>query len=139
MVHENSTAGDCKHTPPTLTPTPTVQPELPGIDSDRHAVETRLAAMQRERNSKLVLILQLVRSAGYVGRTRDEISLALPCPIQSVTSPVLALVRDGELVETPARRNTRWGSPAVVLVHVTFDQWREHDEADAIDAPLIAM
>jgi len=97
-----------------------VQPELPGIDSDQHAVETRLAAMQRERNPKLVLILELVRSAGYVGMLRDEISLLLHCPIQSVTFPVLTLIRAGELVKTPARRNTRWGSPAVVLVHRDF-------------------
>ena len=99
---------------------PAKQLDLPHFDTDRNAVETRLEALKRNRGPLLLRIVELVRDSRQIGMHRDAIAAALGRPVQSVTSPVLSLLRDGELVETAVKRETRWGSPAVIIVHRDF-------------------
>ena len=66
--------------------------------------------------SRRARIFEFVRSQDAHGGTRQEIADALELPIQSVCGPVLALLRSGRLIETPSRRDTKHGKPAVVIV-----------------------
>jgi hypothetical protein len=96
------------------------QLDLPLIDYGQNAVETRLAAMKRQRSPMLLRVLEEFKAAGPSGLTRDEIAMILDRGVQSVCRATLDLINDGELVETKLRRPTRWGSPAAVLVHRDF-------------------
>ena len=97
-----------------------VQIELPGINSDRHSRETRKAAMNGKREPLLLRIAEAVRQSGIFGMTRDEIAIYLNIAPTSPCAPCLALLKDGELIETAARRPTRFGGTAVVMVHRDF-------------------
>lgn len=96
------------------------QLDLPYVDTDRNAVETRKAALKRQRSPRLLRIVELVRDSRHVGMTRDEISIALDRPVHCICDACQALLKDGQLVETAARRETRCGSPAAVIVHRDF-------------------
>jgi hypothetical protein len=94
-------------------------PNQPGLfDHGQHARETsqiaRASAIPKQ-SSRRERIENYIRAAGKSGRTRDEISVGLSLPIQSVCPPVLAMLRSGRLIETNQRRNTRAGKPAAVI------------------------
>lgn len=91
-------------------------------DHGQHSRATSREAMTRSRSPMLELILEYVRSRTWQGATRDEIAVHLNRPIQSICSPVLALLQDHAIVETKERRLTRYGSPAVVCV---APEWSE--------------
>jgi len=57
-----------------------------------------------------------IAAQGDRGATRDELSLVLELPIQSICSPVRVLLEAGVIVETHDTRPTRYGSPAAVLI-----------------------
>jgi hypothetical protein len=93
---------------------------LPFTEAEHNARETRKAAFKRPRSPQLRRIADLVRDSGHRGLIRDQIAEILERPVHGLSGSVLALLRDGELVETMERRPTRWRSPAVVLKHRDF-------------------
>lgn len=92
--------------------------QLDLLDWGRTAAETRAASAraaqprQRERQERIFAHV----AACAAGATRSEISEAMGWPIQSVTSPVLRLLRDGRLRENGERRLTPYGRSAAVIV-----------------------
>lgn len=93
------------------------QPSL--FDAAYHAGETRAAAFERSKpkqSERQAKVLAFFAERGMRGGTREECADALAIPLQSICSVILGLRRCGALIETPERRPTRSGSPAVVLV-----------------------
>ncbi|MCA9137860.1 MAG: hypothetical protein KDB00_13905 [Planctomycetales bacterium] len=96
---------------------PASQPGL--FDHGQHAKQTRAiaAASAMEKGpSRRDRIETFIRDRGPHGATRHEIADAMGWPVQSVTSPVLAMLRSGRLIENGKTRLTRHGSPAAVIV-----------------------
>ena len=60
-------------------------------------------------------VLQKLRSLGYHGATRDELSISLLMPLTTVCGRVNELLKQQLILETDQRRQTRTGSTAVVL------------------------
>lgn len=93
------------------------QPDL--FDHGQHARETRAiaAASALEKGpSRRDQIEAYLRERGELGATRHEIASAMGWPVQSVTSPVLAMLRSGRLIENGRKRQTEYGSLAAVIV-----------------------
>ena len=112
---------------PTRRPNDTTQPEnfeqQMLFDFGSHAQETRAAAAKAAAKHESRIrrrVLDYVTACGSVGATRQEIASGIGRPVQSVCSPVLSLLRDGLLCETPDRRTTPWGKLAVVIVATEF-------------------
>lgn len=91
------------------------QPSL--IEAGQSARQASVDAMTAPRMPLLRAIADWVHRRGRLGATRDEVATALCRPIQSVCRPILALLQDGELVDTRRRRLTQWGCEATVFVH----------------------
>ena len=92
------------------------QPSL--FDHGEHANQTRLLAFERStenRPKRRETILELFRSRGRLGYTRWEIADELDLPPNCITSPVLGLLRDGTIVETPSTRPSRLGGLGAVM------------------------
>jgi hypothetical protein len=102
-----------------------VQQDLPSIETERHARETRRAAMEQSRAPNLLRILELFRNAGPAGLTRDEVAIRLDLAPTTPCHPVNVLLKDGELVETSRRRVTRNASYAAVVVHRMYREIAE--------------
>jgi hypothetical protein len=85
-------------------------------DYGQHSRATRREALMATRSPMLEAVLNYVRKCGAAGATRDEIAMHLDRPVQSITRPVFDLRNDQAIVETPARRPTRWGRLAVVCI-----------------------
>lgn len=93
------------------------QPDL--FDSGQHAKQTRAIAAAsaiEKAPSRRDRIESFIRSRGPHGATRHEIAAAMDWPLSGVCSPVLAMLRDGRLIETGERRLTQYGSMAAVIV-----------------------
>lgn len=92
---------------------------MPLFDFGQHAKTTKAMAhssarpRQADRRKR---IAAYVRSCGARGAHREEIATAMAMPLQSVCSPVLELLREGVLIETPQRRPTKTGSMAAVII-----------------------
>lgn len=97
--------------------TPKRQLPLPHTEVEHNARETRRAAYKRPRSPQLRRIADLVRDSGHRGLIRDEIAEILERPVHGLSGAVIALLSDGEIIETMERRPTRWRSPAAVLKH----------------------
>ena len=93
--------------------------QLDLLDWGQHAAATRAEAAraaqprQIERQEQIV---EYVAGCGSAGACRHEIAEAMGWPVQSVTSPVLILLRAGRLRESGERRLTPFGRPAAVVV-----------------------
>jgi len=85
-------------------------------DYGQHSKATRRQAATAKRKPLIEIVLNFVRSCGTRGATRDEIAIAIERPVQSVCSPVLALLNDGAFIETAECRPTQWGKLAAVVV-----------------------
>lgn len=93
------------------------------FDQDAPTRETRALAYADSLESgpsRRERIARYVDAQGVQGATRDEIAEALKMPIQSVCSPVKALVASGKLSNTKRKRVTRTGAAAVVIVATRF-------------------
>ena len=93
--------------------------QLDLIDWGRHSAETReeaARAARPRRSERREQIAAYVAACGPSGACRHEIAITMGWPVQSVTSPVLELLRDGRLRESGERRLTPYGRPAAVLV-----------------------
>lgn len=100
-----------------------VSDESPGqlalFGSNDASKQTRAFAASTSRRSsdgRRDRIESWVRSLGSHGATREEISLAIELPIQTVCPLVQSLEHAGRLVPTKRTRPTLSGKPAVVLV-----------------------
>jgi len=91
------------------------QPAL--IEAGQAARQASKDALRAKRKPLLLEIAAWSKSRGQYGGTRDEFSAFSGRPMQSVCSPILHLLQDGELVDTKVRRQTRWGREATVFVH----------------------
>jgi len=101
------------------TPRPAAEPPAHNrTPTSRQAAEDVTASTPSRRDRVAAFVL----SRGPRGATRDEISIALQLPIQSVCHPVNYLLHAGVLIETNRTRLTRYGSPAAVLVRAGRDQ-----------------
>lgn len=94
------------------------QPVPTLFDKGRRSVECRGTAARSTSagGGRRDTVLKFVRGRGIRGATRDEIAEGLSLPVQSVCSPVLALIERGELREKGQTRTTRYGKPAAILV-----------------------
>lgn len=90
------------------------------FDFGATAQATRAAAYkasQANEPSRRDVIAAYVASCGPDGCTRDSISEGTGIRLQSVCGPVLALLRDGLLIEDGRTRPTETGRQAAVIVH----------------------
>ncbi|QDV42941.1 hypothetical protein Enr13x_27930 [Stieleria neptunia] len=93
--------------------------QTPLFDHGQHAKATRAAAASAAKEkgpNRRLQILTLLRSRGTTGATRHEIADAMGWPLSSVCSPVLELLRTGDLIENGEKRKTQFGSMAAVIV-----------------------
>ena len=92
------------------------QPSL--FDNGEHSKRTRAIAFDRskeKRPKRRETILELFRSRGRLGYTRWEIADELDLPPNCITSPVLGLLRNGTIAETPSTRPSRLGGLGAVM------------------------
>lgn len=69
-----------------------------------------------KRQTRCSQVIDSITSAGGRGLTRDELSVTLKLPIQSICPLVKTLLTAGRIRETPQKRPTRSGRDAYVLV-----------------------
>lgn len=75
------------------------------------AYRTTKRGRDRER------IIERMRMLGSTGATRDELSIDLEMPLPTVCGRMSELMAEKVVHETKARRKTRTGSSAVVMVY----------------------
>lgn len=75
------------------------------------AYRTTKRGRDRER------IIERMQLLGSTGATRDELSIDLEMPLPTVCGRMSELVAERIVYETKARRKTRTGSSAVVMVY----------------------
>ncbi|MGB7323425.1 MAG: hypothetical protein WBD31_01045 [Rubripirellula sp.] len=88
------------------------------FDWGQHAQETRAIAAASslpKHKSRREQIFDYVAECGPVGCLRHDIANHFDWPLSSVCGPVLALLRNGRLIEV-GKRESPYGSPAAVLV-----------------------
>jgi predicted Rossmann fold nucleotide-binding protein DprA/Smf involved in DNA uptake len=96
------------------------QPDL--FDWGATARATRAAAFDASKpkaNERHERVFAYVASCGERGATREEVANSTGIKLQSVCSPVLALLREGRLREDGRTRLTSSGSKAAVFIAVT--------------------
>ncbi|QDV26662.1 hypothetical protein Q31a_50380 [Aureliella helgolandensis] len=65
-------------------------------------------------------------AAGRDGLTRHELSQTMQCQQSSICSVVLAMLRDGELVELRSRRRSTAGGSGCILVLSSYEEIARH-------------
>ena len=83
-------------------------------ETSQEAARRALGRSGSQRNA----IYEEIRSRGSDGMTCDEICEYLFLLVQSATSAINTLARDGWLEDSGRRRNTRSGNPAIVWVAI---------------------
>lgn len=82
--------------------------------TSQEAARKALGRSGSQRNA----IYDEIRSRGSDGMTCDEICIVLQLLVQSATSSINTLARDGWLKDSGLRRNTRTGCTAIVWVAI---------------------
>jgi hypothetical protein len=90
------------------------------LETGQTARRASVDALRAKRQPLILEITSWAQGRGRYGGTRDEASLELKRPLQSVCRPIRDLLQDGELVDTKTRRQTQWGREATVFVHRSF-------------------
>jgi hypothetical protein len=91
---------------------PRLGPFVKGSETSRQAAIDNYPRSNTQRRR----VLDAIVAAGEDGHTRDELSITLRLPINSVLPRVVELKRDGFVVESSKTRTTSTGSRATVLV-----------------------
>ena len=100
--------------------------DRPAVAISNNAPETSQAAGVRakghsgEQRKKIQFWIKWASKLESKGMTADEISMLLEYPAQSVSARINGLHKDGWIVDTGLRRNTRYGRKAIVWAH-NFD------------------
>jgi hypothetical protein len=92
------------------------------FEHGEHSRATRAASCNKKRSPVLTRIIEEARKAGQAGMIRHEFGERLGKPVHAICGPVLVLLKDGELVETPETRRTPYGAWAVVIIHRDYSK-----------------
>ncbi len=93
-------------------------PACPLFDYGSAAAATRAAAhdaAKPKQTARQLAAIEALRLAGSRGLTRHELAEFMGLPLQSVCSPVLAILRSGLANEDGRKRATESGAQAAVI------------------------
>lgn len=92
---------------------------MPLFDYGAVAVASRAVSHRQATGraaDRRAAVLRLLAAAGAIGATRAELAASLCCQQSSICRSVLGLLRDGEAVEIPRRRQSQHGGVGAVVV-----------------------
>jgi len=98
---------------------PSVAVRHDAVDTSRKAAEMAKPHAGEQRK-KIHFWIKWASKLESKGMTADEISMLLELPAQSVSARINGLHKDGWIVDSGLRRNTRYGRKAIVWTH-NFD------------------